>query len=440
MTAPASKRRLFRRRKAPAALLFAAGFVLLGVLFLIAMAAFPSRAEDAPASNIVEEFQRQLDAGTVALAYASDGHGYLQDLLRTFRIPRESQLLVFSASSLQFDRISQKTPRALYIRDDIAVGSVHDGRFIEVISTDRNTGVAFYTLDVAKTDKPRFVRRTSECIICHGFASRWAPGLMVANMDTGVNGQLLNLDPSHVFRLTDDRTAFEDRYGGWYVTGHTGAMQHRGNVTLDPQDPSALPAGGVNVTSLADRIDTKRFLEPGSDIVSLLVLEHQAGFVNLVTRINAQYRGLNNTSMVPALRATNEDVDASIQELARYMTFVGEVPLPSPVTGSSTFSKTFPANGPRDGLGRSLRDFDLQTHLFRFPLSYMVYSQSFDSLNAAAKERIWRRLYDILSASDRTADAPHVDRTAGAAAIAILAATKPGLPDYWKPIKTARGI
>jgi hypothetical protein len=246
--------------------------------------------------------------------------------------------------------------------------------------------------------------------------------MMVANMDTGPDGKPINLDPAHVFRLTDDRTPFEERYGGWYVTGQTGTMHHRGNVTLDPADPLTLPPGGLNLASVSDRIAAARYLEPGSDIVALLTLEHQSGFVNLVTRINAQYHGLNNPEVKPALRATQEDIDFSIRELANYMTFADEVALPSPVTGGPDFTREFQARGPSDGQGRSLRQFDLKTRLFRFPLSYMIYSQSFDNLNPAAKAILWRRLYELLQ--KRGAE--------GNAAIAIVAATRKDAPDFWK--------
>ena len=113
--------------------------------------------------------------------------------------------------------------------------------------------------------------------------------------------------------------------------------------------------------------------------------------------------------------------------------------MPSPVQGSSGFTQTFAGQGPRDGQGRSLRDFDLRTRVFRYPLSYMVYSRAFDNLNPAAKERVWRRLFDLLSGNDRSPGAPAIDRSGGAAAIAILAATRSGLPDYWKPIGAAGG-
>jgi len=180
--------------------------VLTAAAIVLAMASLPSRAEDISASNIVEHYQKLLDQGAAKLRYAEGKHGYLPDLLRAFRIPRESQLLVFSASSLQFDKINQKTPRALYYQDDISVGAVQGGNLIEIVVTDKNSGVAFYTLDAAKSDKPRFVRRTTECVTCHGFASGWAPGLMVASYATGPGGQLLNLDPYNLFHLTDDRT------------------------------------------------------------------------------------------------------------------------------------------------------------------------------------------------------------------------------------------
>ncbi len=408
--------------------------LLLAAAILTGITAHASQADDLTVTNIVEEYQRQLDAGTAKLAYADSGQGYLPDLLRAFHIPRGSQLLVFSASSLQFDRINQKTPRALYYQDNVSVGSVQGGRLIEILTADKESGVAFYTLDVAKADKPKFIRRTNECITCHGYTSHWAPGMMVANFSTGLNGQPLYLDPSHPFWLTDDRTPFEDRYGGWYVTGNTGTMQHRGNVTLDLANPSEVPVGGLNIANLSDRIDTARYLEPGSDIVSLLTLEHQAGFVNLITRINSQYRGLDNPELAPALQATKQDIDTSIEELVAYMTFVDEVPLPSPVKGSSSFAEVFAGQGPHDVQGRSLRHFDLTTHVFRYPLSYMIHSQAFENLTPRAKERVLRRLYAVLSGADKAGRYADVSVRGGLAAINILSATKAGLPDFWKPI------
>ena len=436
---PPHKRPLSGGRTWPVVARLGARLALLGALAPVLMASAPSAADEAPPSNVVEALQRRLDSGAVRLAWADDGKSYVPDLLKAFAIPRDSQLLVFSASSLQYDRINSQTPRAIYYQDDVALGMVQNGRAIELIVSDRNSGVAFYTLGVEQAEKPRFERHTTVCMSCHGYTSRWAPGLMVGNLDTVPNGQVLNSDPSRLFRLTDDRSPFDQRYGGWYITGSTGAMKHRGNVMFDPADPTTVPPAGQTLLSLADRINLQHYLSPGSDIVSMLAFEHQAGAANLIATLNAQCASLNNQSRPPALRATQADIDASIEELARYLTFVDQAPLPSPVQGSSGFTRTFAGQGPRDGQGRSLRDFDLRTRVFRYPLSYMVYSRAFDNLNPAAKERVWRRLFDLLSGNDRSPGAPAIDRSGGAAAIAILAATRSGLPDYWKPIGAAGG-
>ena len=396
---------------------------LLAATAALLLGALAVRAGDEAPTNMIEALQQRLDSGAMTLAYADDGHGYLQALLKTFDIPRTSQVLVFSGGSLQFDRISQKTPRALYYRDDISVGTVQDGRFIEIIVSDRDTDLAYYTLDAARGQRPQFTRRTGECIICHGFASRWASGLMVSNTETGPGGKILNLDPRNLFYLTTQATPFAERYGGWYVTGNTGAMKHRGNVTLNPADSPTLPPGGLNLASLAGRIDPARYLEPGSDIVSLLTLEHQAGVINLIARINAQYRGLDNDDIKPALRATAQDIDASIAQLVTVMRFADEVALPSPVQGSSGFAASFAAEGPHDGKGRSLREFELRSRLFRHPLSYMIYSQAFADLNPQARMRVLRGLYDALGKA-----------RGGAAAINIAAATVKMLPDFWQPV------
>jgi hypothetical protein len=181
-------------------------------------------------------------------------------------------------------------------------------------------------------------------------------------------------------------------------------MQHLGNVTaLDPDKPFDLPEGRT-LASLSGRFDPAHALKATSDIVALMTLEHQTGFINRLFALNMRYS------------------DAALDDLVTYMTFANEVALPGPVSGDSGFTADFAKRGPRDSKGRSLRAFDLKTRLFRYPLSYMVYSDAFDSLKPDIRDRLYRRLYDTLKTKG----------TDGADAIAILAATKPGLPDYWK--------
>jgi hypothetical protein len=381
----------------------------LSALLLLPQAA---HAADAP-TNSIAALQAKLDAGTAKLTFANDGHGWLQSVLAALGVAQDSQLLTFTRSSLQFDKINPKAPRAIYFGDDVAVAAVVEGHVLEILTNDAKGGPAFYTLDTAKTDKPHFEREGARCLSCHSMVNAYAPGWMVANITAIADGTPQFPDVARPFYFTEQSTPFEDRWGGWYVTGTHGAMHHRGNVTAsDLSHPYELPpTEGQNVTDLSDHFDTHRTLQPGSDIVALMTLEHQNGVANRVAMLNA--RAATGTSQA--------EMDKAIDEMAANMTFADEVPLPSPVKGTSSFTDTFPKRGPCDAKGRSLRDFDLKTRLFRYPLSYMVYSASFDSLNPAVKAKLWQRLYDRLRA------APD-----GPAAIAILAATKPGVPDYWK--------
>ncbi|MBN9589955.1 MAG: hypothetical protein BGN85_01460 [Alphaproteobacteria bacterium 64-11] len=371
---------------------------LIGVLAWAAS----SRADEAP-TNAVAVLEEKLESGKVTLKYADDGHGWLESLLAALNISPDTQVLPFTRSSLQFDHINPKAPRAVYFNDDVAVGAVHDGGLIEIIANDRRDGLAFYTLDTKDVVKPRLQREAQRCLSCHGMVNTLAPGWIVANITPTADGTPVFADPAHPFDFTDQTRPFVQRWGGWYVTGSSDGMIHRGNVTApDINNPFDLPEGRT-ILDLSGHFDPKETLRPTSDIVALMTLEHQTGFIDRAAALNVRYS------------------DAGLDDLVTYMTFGDEVKLPGPVSGNSGFATQFSARGPRDAKGRSLRDFDLKVRLLRYPLSYMVYSSAFDALKPDIKEKLWRRLYDALKGSDQ-----------GREAIAILAATKRGLPDYWK--------
>lgn len=384
-----------------------ARFLLLAAWPLVAFPA-PALAQDKPApTNAIEALQAKLDSGEVKLTYEENGHGYLKSLLAALGISQDSQVLPFTRSSLQFDKISPKAPRAIFFNDDIAVGSVLRGQILEFLVNDKSgDGLAFYGFDANRSEKPRFVREEGRCSFCHAMTGRSSMGWMVADISANSTGEPYFTNPSQPFNFTDHRTPFEERWGGWYVTGTSGSMVHRGNVTApDPYHPFDLPEKvGLNITDLSDKFDIKQVLQPTSDIVALMTLEHQTGFINRVYLLNKKYS------------------DAGLDDLVAYMTFASEVPLPGPVSGNSGFTADFARRGPFDSKHRSLRSFDLETRLFHYPLSYMIYSTAFEALSPEIRDKLYRRLYDALKAKG----------TDGADAIAILAATKPGLPDYWK--------
>ena len=226
--------------------------------------------------------------------------------------------------------------------------------------------------------------------------------------------------------MTDHRTPLSGRWGGWYVTGTSGSQTHLGNNTnlVDPVrsgGPSAQPT--QNLTSLGEMLDTSRYLEPTSDIVALMTLEHQTRMTNLMIRIGWDARrGIAEAQLNP-----------EIEEMLKYMLFADEEPLRAPVKGVSAFTETFPRRGPRDPQGRSLRDFNLKTRLFQYPLSYMIYSAAFDGMPAKVRDRVYQRLFEILTGKDTGKTFGQLTPETRGAILEILRATKPNLPDYWRP-------
>lgn len=373
----------------------------------------------------IARLQEKLDRGEVKLDYAPHGWGYLPSMLKQLGINIDSQVLVFSKGSIQAQFINPRTPRAIYFNDDVSVGYVQNGEQLELAGVDPREGVYLYTLDVTKAARPEFARRGVDCLRCHqGPITLGVPGLMVSSLHPNGGGE--GHGGAYV---TDDRVPIGERWGGWYVTGTTGSQTNFGNNTnlvdpLHPGGPSEQPT--QNLVSLAKFFDTTRYLAPSSDLVALMTLEHQTRMTNLITRIGWDTRiALHDHTPL-------EKLDGEIEQMVEYMVFSNEAPLHGPVAGVSTFTKTFAARGPRDAQGRSLRDFDLHTRLFRYPLSYMIYSAAFDGMPDAARQRIYRRLYDILSGKDQSEPFKRLDAADRRAALDIVRQTKPNLPAYWK--------
>jgi hypothetical protein len=405
--------------------------IVSGVIASGLLAAAVSRAQPAaPARNAIENLQHRLDSGELRLQHDERSGGYLPAVLKALQVPVDSQVLVFSKTSLQFMRISPKAPRAIYFNDDTAVGSVQGGGLIEIMTTGVDGKVAFYTLDAAPSVRPEVHREGAACVACHAAADPWAPGLLVANVLPYADGTPVSIEAARMFDLTDATTPFERRWGGWYVTGEHGAMHHNGNVQITQDTGGGLPqTQGLNVTDLSSRFDVGRYLAPTSDIVALMTLEHQIGVINRIWRLEAQLRALDGEG---SRKPTAADVDESVDALVATLLGVGEAPLPSPVKGAAGFTQSFAARGPRDSRGRSLRDFDLQSRLFRYPVSYMVYSRAFDGLRPAVRDRVYRRMFDVLSGADGSEQFAMLLPQQRQAALEILRETKPALPTYWR--------
>jgi hypothetical protein len=390
----------------------------------------------------VAKLQKRLDAGQTTLTF-DDRQGYLKAVLEQLRIPVSSQTLVFSKTSFQYKKISPQTPRALYFNDDVYIGFVHDGKALEIVSFDPVQGAIFYLLDAHRAEKPVFERAELDCTQCHiAPATRSVPGVLLRSIFPSATGTQVMQSTSFV---TGQDSPLKDRWGGWYVTGTSGHQQHMGNVIVQDRDhPELLDrSAGTNITNLTGRFDSSIYLTSDSDIVAHLVLAHQTQMHNLITETNYKTRialydeeQRNKAAANPqSSNALSDEVRKQFENpaeaLVEYMLFANEVPLTDRIRGTTAFAEQFAALGPRDRHGRSLRDFDLRTRIFKYPCSYLIYSESFDALPEPAKQYVYHRLFQVLTEQDRSpifAQLTHRDRHN---ILEILLATKKDLPAEW---------
>ena len=412
-----------------------------------ARADFPAEQEPinyltAKADDPVARLQTRIDQGKVALAHDEEGKGYLKAVLNALKVPEESQTLVFSKTSFQQSRIAPRTPRALYFGDDVYVGYVPGGDVLEFSAVDPNLGAVFYVLDQQRAQRPEFVRQSHSCLICHSSGkTRDVPGHFVRSVYPSRSG--LPVYNAGTF-VTDASSPLAERWGGWYVTGTHGGQRHMGNVLVnDPRHPSHLDTdAGANRKDLKGLIDIHPYLTGHSDIVALMVFEHQTQTHNALTFANYQARagryydaGVNKALGEPPDRvseSTDRRIASAAEALVEALLFCKETRLTDPVAGTSGFTARFAAVGPRDRLGRSLRDFDLRTRLFKYPCSYLIYSESFDALPPPLKSRVYRRLHEVLTGPAAAPEFAHLSAADRRAILAILNDTKPDLPDDWK--------
>lgn len=421
-------------------------FVFQMPLNLFAQVSFeeaPINYNKAKPENLITRLQKKLDAGQINLEYVRDqGVGYLPSVLKSLKIPVSSQVLVFSKTSLQVRHIDPLSPRALYFNDDLYIGYVQGGSVLEVSASDAKLGTVFYTLDQTKAARPTFVRKTFECIQCHASSlTQGVPGHIMRSVYPGPDGMPVYREGTY---RSDHSSPFHERWGGWYVSGTHGKMRHMGNLIFRKGDSSANlnRERGANAVDLEKWFDTEAYLGQHSDIVSLMVLEHQTKMHNLISR--AQFEGritvrdaeVMNKMLERAVSfqsdSTKRRFESSANRLVDHMLFTDELVLEDQIQGVSSFQTDFTLAGPRDSRGRSLRDFDLEKRLFKYPCSFLIYSESFDALPQPILDLVYHRLWKILSGEGDPKKYAHLSAKDRRAIQEILIETKPRLPAYWK--------
>jgi hypothetical protein len=385
--------------------------------------------------DAVARLQARLAAGNRSLG--GSGREVMEALLRELQIPIESQLLVYSKTSLQRQRIHPRHPRALYFSDTCYVGWVPSG-LIEITAIDPVLGPVFYSLDPAGAgDAPgRFVRDV-DCLRCHGGTFiRSIPGVFARSVFTDKEGTPLL---RHGSDLVDFRTPFTNRWGGWYVTGKHGDALHRGNVLAEERG-GRLEVDfqhGANVTDLSDFIETGEYLTNSSDIVALLVFEHQIAMQNTLTKASLNCRRMLDyqTNLQTALKEplTEEPVydsvksvfDSTAREIVDDLLFKDEAELPRGIEGSPGFQLAFSANAVRTGSGGSLKELHLRGRLFKNRCSYLIYSESFRRLPKPLLQRVYERMARALAACDPDPRYGYLDPDERARIVDVLRQTCP---------------
>ncbi len=419
----------------------------LGILLAAAVFVFaddfdepPINYRDTAPKNRVSRLMERIEQGKVSLA-APSALESLRLLLAELKVPESSQMLVFSKTSLQRDKISPRTPRALYFNDDVYVGYCQGSDVLELSAVDPALGTVFYTAERSDAGL-EFERQTDNCLLCHSSSStRQVPGNLVRSVYVDLAGlPVLSMGTHRI----DQTSPIKNRWGGWYVTGTHGSQTHLGNLLvrgrLQPEEIDN--SAGQNVTSLQKLLKTENYLTPHSDLVALMVLEHQVEGHNLMVRASFQCRmALHQQAQLNKelgespdhqWESTKSRIRNASEDLVKYLLFCEEAAITSKLAGTSSFTTDFATLGPRDRQGRSLREFDLERRLFRYGCSYLVYSEAFEGLPQGVRDHVWQRIWEVVSEQDQSKTFAHLSANDRRELKEILLETVKSLPAYWK--------
>ncbi|CAN5326159.1 hypothetical protein BH23VER1_BH23VER1_05190 [soil metagenome] len=396
----------------------------------------PIRYWEVEPDDEVAALRGRMAGGLVSLPEGR-GKPLLAAVLGELGVPSESQVLVFSKTSEQNAFISPQSPRALYFSDDVYVGWVPGGR-IEVGTTDAHLGAVFYMLDDRRVGGGgREFVRPEGCMSCHaGSNTREVPGFVVRSVFPDKSGHPILSAGTF---LTTHESPLAERWGGWYVTGRHGFQRHMGNAIASESGGEVRldREAGANVTDLSPYLDTAAYLQPTSDILALMILEHQVEMHNRFHRASYAVRqGLHRQEAMRELFG-DEPTDAPVgstlrilenhaEKILQHLLFCDEAPLEGGgIDSGGPFRAAFLANRRPGTDGRSLKDLQLLDRLFKYRCSYLIYSAAFDALPVPLKEHIFRRLHEILDGNDTTGEFDHLGTSERGKIKAILMATKP---------------
>ena len=360
----------------------------------------PIRYSDKIPTDRLAELKKKL-AMLKAERQLNGGLKLLEFVLDELDVPKESQVLVFSKTSLQNNRISPQTPRCLYFSANAYVGYVQGGS-IEVIVQDAALGPVFYLVEPDRNGSIKIERDTNRCLSCHATSrTENIPGMLIRSVYADEEGhpilQLGTHDVAH-------ETALADRWGGWYVTGKS-SLPHLGNRVF--KNDSDLTPSEIQIKSAEGKVDVKSYLRPTSDVVALLVLEHQTKMHNLLNAAAMNYRRsfyfmrILDPDADPAVGSAGDIADYGAKEIVDYLFFKNEADLVDGVDGDEAFQQMFLKSFPQSKRGDSLAEFRLYGRIFKNRCSYMVYSDAFKGMPALLRKKVIARMKRVVAGEEK---------------------------------------
>lgn len=369
-----------------------------------------------------------LKSGTVKFRGATAKERAVE-VLERLGIPTSSQILVFSKTSKQNDLISPGNPRAVYFSDHAYAAWVPGG-IMEIITHDADLGPVFYSFDVSGSRHMPATRERDSCFSCHGTAqTQDVPGVIVRSVFPDSEGKpMLEFGSFHV----DSTTPLAERWGGYYVTGSS-SLPHLGNLTFPPGGKPDRKQRAPQISDVSGQLDASVYPVATSDIVALLVLEHQCQVHNLLTAASYRYRKAawmakifspDSKDSIELRKIAADDAKA----IAAALLFKDAASLGEGVEGSEAYQLAFTGNYPKTKDGETLAEFHLGDRLFTNRCSYMIYSRIFSDLPEPLKTAIAARLRAILTSEHPLPEYSYIGKKERARITAILEET-------WPPFK-----
>jgi hypothetical protein len=382
----------------------------------------PHNYWERPPQDAVTAALNKIQSGELKVDTSND-RAFVSSLLGALKVPVSSQLLVYSATSMQSGIINPRNPRALYFNDEIYVGFVPGG-LVEIMGVDPELGGVFYIFDKPQPGQLPRTDRSTRCFNCHaGSATMRIPGLLaesVAPIISGASYENYRRDEQgHQIPLAD-------RFGGWHVTSAKPFGETKANIFARSD------GSGVKIVKVkpGEMWDIEKHLLPSSDILPHLIHEHQIGFDNQVIHASYIAREIGDKGRTPTL-ADDKRLNEKASALVRYILFADEAKLPpSGIVGDEQYATDFLSNKKASGSGLSLKDLDLKTRMFKHRCSYMLYTPQWQKLPSLIKNRVYAGMKLALSGKDR--NYAYLSAQERLAIVSILRETLPDLPADWR--------